>query len=121
MSRGRAARRGWPAPALFGPPPGAWFQVPGSRFQVQPAAPPHPPAVRLSLQYVSLLRPPATESSAPGAELIDKLEWKQVSPTSSVLLVAVTRLIQHAPRAAPPRPAAAGPFPLREIGIFLLE
>jgi len=27
---------------------------------------------------VSLLRPPVTESSAPGAELIDKLEWKQV-------------------------------------------
>ncbi|XP_021924335.1 serine/threonine-protein phosphatase rdgC isoform X2 [Zootermopsis nevadensis] len=29
-------------------------------------------------KYVSLLRPPITESSAPGAELIDKLEWKQV-------------------------------------------
>ncbi|XP_033608123.1 serine/threonine-protein phosphatase rdgC [Cryptotermes secundus] len=29
-------------------------------------------------KYVSLLRPPVTESSAPGAELIDKLEWKQV-------------------------------------------
>jgi len=33
---------------------------------------------RLLFQYVSLLRPPVTESSAPGAELIDKLEWKQV-------------------------------------------
>lgn len=29
-------------------------------------------------KYMSLLRPPVTESSAPGAELIDKLEWKQV-------------------------------------------
>nr|CAD7460299.1 unnamed protein product [Timema tahoe] len=29
-------------------------------------------------KYVSLLRPPVTESSAPGAELIDKMEWKQV-------------------------------------------
>lgn len=29
-------------------------------------------------KYVSLLRPPVTESQAPGAELIDKLEWKQV-------------------------------------------
>nr|CAD7438722.1 unnamed protein product [Timema bartmani] len=28
-------------------------------------------------KYVSLLRPPVTESSAPGAELIDKMEWKQ--------------------------------------------
>lgn len=30
-------------------------------------------------QYVSLLRPPVTESAAPGAEVIDKVEWKQVS------------------------------------------
>lgn len=29
-------------------------------------------------QYVSLLRPPITESTAPGAEIIDKVEWKQV-------------------------------------------
>ncbi|XP_067004767.2 serine/threonine-protein phosphatase rdgC [Anabrus simplex] len=29
-------------------------------------------------KYVSLLRPPVTESQAPGAELIDKMEWKQV-------------------------------------------
>ncbi|XP_062711459.1 serine/threonine-protein phosphatase rdgC isoform X2 [Aedes albopictus] len=29
-------------------------------------------------KYVSLLRPPITESSAPGAEIIDKVEWKQV-------------------------------------------
>ncbi|GLV35149.1 retinal degeneration C [Carabus blaptoides fortunei] len=29
-------------------------------------------------KYVSLLRPPITESSAPGAEMIDKVEWKQV-------------------------------------------
>ncbi|KAF5297302.1 hypothetical protein FQA39_LY12141 [Lamprigera yunnana] len=29
-------------------------------------------------KYVSLLRPPLTESTAPGAELIDKVEWKQV-------------------------------------------
>lgn len=29
-------------------------------------------------KYVSLLRPPITESTAPGAELIDKVEWKQV-------------------------------------------
>ncbi|XP_050498182.1 serine/threonine-protein phosphatase rdgC isoform X2 [Diabrotica virgifera virgifera] len=29
-------------------------------------------------RYVSLLRPPLTDSSAPGAEVIDKLEWKQV-------------------------------------------
>ncbi|XP_069691872.1 serine/threonine-protein phosphatase rdgC [Periplaneta americana] len=29
-------------------------------------------------KYVSLLRPPVTESSVPGAEMIDKLEWKQV-------------------------------------------
>ncbi|XP_077292785.1 retinal degeneration C [Arctopsyche grandis] len=29
-------------------------------------------------KYVSLLRPPITESSAPGAEVIDKVEWKQV-------------------------------------------
>lgn len=31
------------------------------------------------LQYVSLLRPPVIESSAAGAEAIDKVEWKQVS------------------------------------------
>lgn len=30
-------------------------------------------------QYVSLLRPPVTESTAPGADIIDKVEWKQVS------------------------------------------
>lgn len=30
-------------------------------------------------QYVSLLRPPITESSAPGADIIDKVEWKQVN------------------------------------------
>lgn len=30
------------------------------------------------LQYASLLRPPITDSSAPGAEMIDKMEWKQV-------------------------------------------
>ena len=30
------------------------------------------------LQYSSLLRPPISDSSAPGAELIDKVEWKQV-------------------------------------------
>ncbi|XP_044729651.1 serine/threonine-protein phosphatase rdgC [Chrysoperla carnea] len=29
-------------------------------------------------KYVSLLRPPITESSAPGADVIDKVEWKQV-------------------------------------------
>ncbi|XP_053684509.1 serine/threonine-protein phosphatase rdgC [Sabethes cyaneus] len=29
-------------------------------------------------KYVSILRPPITESSAPGAEIIDKVEWKQV-------------------------------------------
>ncbi|XP_030767098.1 serine/threonine-protein phosphatase rdgC [Sitophilus oryzae] len=29
-------------------------------------------------KYVSLLRPPLGDSSAPGAEAIDKLEWKQV-------------------------------------------
>ncbi|XP_026326503.1 serine/threonine-protein phosphatase rdgC isoform X2 [Hyposmocoma kahamanoa] len=29
-------------------------------------------------KYVSLLRPPVTESTAPGAEVIDKVEWKQV-------------------------------------------
>jgi serine/threonine-protein phosphatase with EF-hand domain len=29
-------------------------------------------------QYASLLRPPISDSSAPGAELIDKVEWKQV-------------------------------------------
>ncbi|XP_058465833.1 serine/threonine-protein phosphatase rdgC [Malaya genurostris] len=29
-------------------------------------------------KYISLLRPPITESSAPGAEIIDKVEWKQV-------------------------------------------
>lgn len=29
-------------------------------------------------QYVSLLRPPITDSSAPGADIIDKVEWKQV-------------------------------------------
>ncbi|XP_049810446.1 serine/threonine-protein phosphatase rdgC [Schistocerca nitens] len=29
-------------------------------------------------KYVSLLRPPVTDSQAPGAELIDKMEWKQV-------------------------------------------
>ncbi|XP_057659021.1 serine/threonine-protein phosphatase rdgC isoform X1 [Diorhabda carinulata] len=29
-------------------------------------------------RYVSLLRPPLTDSSAPGAEVIDKVEWKQV-------------------------------------------
>ncbi|KAK4887062.1 hypothetical protein RN001_003333 [Aquatica leii] len=29
-------------------------------------------------KYVSLLRPPITDSTAPGAELIDKVEWKQV-------------------------------------------
>lgn len=32
-----------------------------------------------NFQYVSLLRPPITESSAPGADIIDKVEWKQVS------------------------------------------
>jgi hypothetical protein len=30
------------------------------------------------LQYISILRPPITESTAPGAEVIDKVEWKQV-------------------------------------------
>lgn len=30
------------------------------------------------VKYVSLLRPPITESSAPGADIIDKVEWKQV-------------------------------------------
>ncbi|XP_050671394.1 serine/threonine-protein phosphatase rdgC [Leptidea sinapis] len=29
-------------------------------------------------KYVSLLRPPVAENSAPGAETIDKVEWKQV-------------------------------------------
>ncbi|RZC41706.1 serine/threonine-protein phosphatase rdgC, partial [Asbolus verrucosus] len=29
-------------------------------------------------KYASLLRPPISDSSAPGAELIDKVEWKQV-------------------------------------------
>ncbi|XP_041783489.1 serine/threonine-protein phosphatase rdgC-like isoform X1 [Anopheles merus] len=29
-------------------------------------------------KYISLLRPPITESTAPGAEIIDKVEWKQV-------------------------------------------
>uniref|UniRef100_A0A336KR11 Serine/threonine-protein phosphatase n=1 Tax=Culicoides sonorensis TaxID=179676 RepID=A0A336KR11_CULSO len=29
-------------------------------------------------KYVSLLRPPITDSSQPGAEIIDKVEWKQV-------------------------------------------
>ncbi|KAK9753514.1 Calcineurin-like phosphoesterase [Popillia japonica] len=29
-------------------------------------------------KYTSLLRPPITDSNAPGAELIDKVEWKQV-------------------------------------------
>ncbi|KAB0798853.1 hypothetical protein PPYR_06733 [Photinus pyralis] len=29
-------------------------------------------------KYISLLRPPITDSTAPGAELIDKVEWKQV-------------------------------------------
>ncbi|XP_055528213.1 serine/threonine-protein phosphatase rdgC isoform X2 [Wyeomyia smithii] len=29
-------------------------------------------------KYVSLLRPPLTSSTAPGAEVIDKVEWKQV-------------------------------------------
>ncbi|CAH1104062.1 unnamed protein product [Psylliodes chrysocephalus] len=29
-------------------------------------------------RYVSLLRPPLTDSNAPGAEVIDKVEWKQV-------------------------------------------
>ncbi|KAK5643890.1 hypothetical protein RI129_007735 [Pyrocoelia pectoralis] len=29
-------------------------------------------------KYVSLLRPPITDSTAPGAEIIDKVEWKQV-------------------------------------------
>ncbi|XP_055314894.1 serine/threonine-protein phosphatase rdgC [Sitodiplosis mosellana] len=29
-------------------------------------------------KYVSLLRPPITDSSAPGADIIDKVEWKQV-------------------------------------------
>jgi hypothetical protein len=38
----------------------------------------HHKTSRLLFQYVSLLRPPVTESSAPGADLIDKLEWKQV-------------------------------------------
>lgn len=30
------------------------------------------------LKYTSLLRPPILESAAPGAELINKVEWKQV-------------------------------------------
>lgn len=29
-------------------------------------------------QYVSLLRPPVTEGSMSGSEVIDKTEWKQV-------------------------------------------
>lgn len=40
------------------------------------------------LQYVSLLRPPITDSSAPGADIIDKVEWKQVS--SFVLSAAIS-------------------------------
>lgn len=32
-----------------------------------------------SRQYISILRPPITDNGAPGAEIIDKVEWKQVS------------------------------------------
>lgn len=34
--------------------------------------------IGLFFQYVSLLRPPLTDSAAPGNEPIDKQEWKQV-------------------------------------------
>lgn len=38
----------------------------------------------LYLQYVSLLRPPITDSTAgPGADIIDKVEWKQVKSSKS--------------------------------------
>lgn len=30
-------------------------------------------------KYVSLLRPPLTNTANPGSEVIDKVEWKQVS------------------------------------------
>ncbi|XP_031341009.1 uncharacterized protein LOC116169122 [Photinus pyralis] len=39
---------------------------------------PIPFAHRPEYSYISLLRPPITDSTAPGAELIDKVEWKQV-------------------------------------------
>lgn len=31
---------------------------------------------------MSLLRPPITDSNAPGADIIDKVEWKQVKSTT---------------------------------------
>lgn len=43
----------------------------------------------LYFQYVSLLRPPVTENSASGAEVIDKVEWKQVSHSWSIIHISV--------------------------------
>lgn len=43
------------------------------------------PKFSVLFQYVSLLRPPVTDSSVPGAEVIDKQEWKQVSWTMDTL------------------------------------
>lgn len=38
-------------------------------------------------KYVSLLRPPILENAVPGAEVIDKVEWKQVRKWNTLKVV----------------------------------
>lgn len=51
----------------------------------------------LYLQYVSLLRPPITDSTAgPGADIIDKVEWKQVKSSKSFHIFSSSSLLLNA-------------------------
>lgn len=56
-----------------------------------------PNMICCNLQYTSLLRPPILESAAPGAELINKVEWKQVSALFIYLYDRIKKLLPITP------------------------